>query len=106
MKDFNFYTPTEVAFGKESEKQIGALAKKYGATKVLIHYGGKSAEKSGLLAVVRQQLDNVAVPFVELGGVVPNPVLSKVNEGIALAKREGVDLSLIQISEPTRLTRI
>lgn len=94
MKDFNFYTPTEVAFGKESEKQIGALAKKYGATKVLIHYGGKSAEESGLLAVVRQQLDNVAIPFVELGGVVPNPVLSKVNEGIALAKREGVDFIL------------
>ena len=47
MKDFNYYSPTEVVFGKESEKAIGKLVKKYGASKVLVHYGGKSAERSG-----------------------------------------------------------
>lgn len=49
MKDFNYYAPTEVVFGKESEEQVAHLVKKYGGTKVLVHYGGKSAQRSGLL---------------------------------------------------------
>ena len=49
MKDFTYYTPTEVVFGKESEERVAHLVKKYGGTKVLVHYGGKSAIKSGLL---------------------------------------------------------
>ena len=49
MKDFNYYAPTEVVFGKQPEEQVAALVKKYGGTKVLIHYGGKSAEKSGVI---------------------------------------------------------
>ena len=49
MKDFNYYAPTEVVFGEQSEEQVAALVKKYGGTKVLVHYGGKSAERSGLL---------------------------------------------------------
>ena len=48
MKDFNFYSPTEVVFGRESEEQLAQLIKKYGGTKVLVHYGGGSARRSGL----------------------------------------------------------
>lgn len=94
MIDFNYYTPTEVVFGKNSEQQVAALVKKYGGKKLLLHYGGKSAERSGLLDVVRQQLKEAGIPFVELGGVVPNPLLSKVREGIALCQQEGVDFLL------------
>ena len=94
MKDFNFYAPTRVVFGRESEKQIGRLVADYGARKVLVHYGGGSAERSGLLAVVRRQLADAGIDFVELGGVVPNPLLSKVYEGIALCRQEGVDFIL------------
>ena len=82
MVDFSYHAPTEVVFGKNSEQRIAALVKKYGGTKLLLHYGGKSAEKSGLLDVVRGQLREAGIPFVELGGVVPNPLLSKVYEGI------------------------
>lgn len=94
MKDFKYYAPTEVVFGRESEKEIGRLVRKQGASKVLVHFGGRSAEKSGLLEHVRSQLNEARVPFAELGGVVPNPVLSKVYEGIRLCRREGVDFIL------------
>lgn len=94
MRDFSFYAPTEVVFGKESEKKIGKLVGKYGGSKVLLHYGGNSAQRSGLLDEVRTLLGQEGVPFVELGGVVPNPVLSKVYEGIELCRKESVDFIL------------
>ena len=81
INDFNFYAPTRVVFGRESEGKIGELVTANGGSKVLIHYGGGSAERSGLLGVVRQQLTAAGISFVELGGVVPNPLLSKVNDG-------------------------
>ena len=90
MKDFNFYAPTRVVFGRNAEKQIGQLVKANGGHKVLIHYGGGSAERSGLLGVVRQQLQDAGISFVELGGVVPNPLLSLVYQGIELCRREQV----------------
>ncbi len=94
LKDFNFYAPTRVVFGKSAEEQIGALVKANGGTNVLIHYGGGSAERSGLLNVVRKQLADAGIRFVELGGVIPNPLLSKVNEGIELCRRENIDFIL------------
>lgn len=94
MKDFNYYAPTEVVFGKDAESQIAGLLKKTGAAKVLLHYGGSSAEKSGLLGEIRKQLSSIGMPFVELGGVVPNPVLSKVYKGISIAKKENLDFIL------------
>ena len=84
LKDFNFYAPTRVVFGRDAETKIGQLVKACGASKVLIHYGGGSAERSGLLSVVRQQLSDAGISFVELGGVVPNPLLSKVQESKAI----------------------
>ncbi len=94
MVDFNYYTPTEVVFGKESEEKVAQMVKKYGGSKVLVHYGGKSAQKSGLLDKVCNLLKAEGVNFVTLGGVVPNPRLSKVHEGINLCRKEGVDFIL------------
>ena len=94
MKDFNFYAPTRVVFGRESEAKLPELIRQYGGTKVLIHYGGGSARRYGLLDRVEQMLHEADIDFVELGGVVPNPLLSKVKEGIALCRREGVDFIL------------
>lgn len=94
MKDFLFYAPTEVQFGKQSEELVAQLVKKYGGTKVLLHYGGQSAKRSGLLDKVCGLLKEAGVEYVELGGVVPNPRLSKVKEGIALCREQGVDFIL------------
>ena len=94
MKDFNYYAPTEVVFGKQSEEQVAALVKKYGGTKVLVHYGGKSAERSGLLDKICGLLAAGGVDYVKLGGVVPNPRLSLAQQGIELCRKEGVDFIL------------
>ncbi len=94
MKDFNYYAPTEVVFGEQSEEQVAQLVKKYGGTKVLVHYGGKSAERSGLLAKICGMLSDGGIDYVKLGGVVPNPRLSKAHEGIDLCRKEGVDFVL------------
>ena len=94
IKDFNFFAPTRVVFGRESENKIGELVAANGGKKVLIHYGGGSAQRSGLLDVVRKQLSDADIAFCELGGVVPNPLLSKVREGIDVCRRESVDFIL------------
>ena len=94
MKDFNFYAPTRVVFGRNSEEQLPQLIRQYGGSKVLIHYGGGSARRYGLLDKVEQMLHDADIPYVELGGVVPNPLLSKVKEGIGLCCREEVDFIL------------
>lgn len=57
MKNFSYYTPTEVVFGNEAESKNTQLIKRYGGTKVLVHYGGKSAKRSGLLDEPCRQLD-------------------------------------------------
>ena len=94
MVDFKYYAPTEVVFGKDSEQHLAGLVRKYGGTRVLIHYGGGSAVRSGLLAQVKTQLDEAGIAWVELGGVVPNPRLSLAYQGIELCRREGVDFLL------------
>lgn len=92
MNNFKYYTPTEIIFGKEAVNGIADLVKKYGGSKVLIHYGGGSAVRSGLISEVSRSLDEAGIPHVELGGVVPNPRLSLVYEGIDLCRAEGVDM--------------
>ena len=94
MNNFTFYSPTEFVFGKGTENQVGELACKHGATNVLLVYGCGSVVRSGLLGRVKDALGKAGIPFVELGGVQPNPVDSKVYEGISLARREGVDMVL------------
>ena len=94
MKDFNFYAPTRVVFGRESEEKLPQLIQQQGGKKVLVHYGGGSARRSGLLDKVEKMLKDAGIAYVELGGVVPNPLLSKVREGIELCRREQVDFIL------------
>ena len=94
MVDFKYYTPTEVVFGKDSERHIAELVRKYGGSRVLIHYGGGSAVRSGLLAQIESQLDGAGIPWVALGGVVPNPLLSLAYRGIELCRQEKIDFLL------------
>ncbi len=94
VSNFTYYTPTEVVFGKNTEREAGRLVKHHGGTKVLLHYGSNSAKRSGLLDRVEASLKAEGIEYVELGGVVPNPRLSKVHEGIELGKKEGVDFIL------------
>lgn len=94
MNNFVFYSPTEFVFGKDTEGQVGALSQKYGARKVMIVYGGGSAQRSGLLDHVKASLDKAGLSWCELGGVQPNPTDGKVYQGIELAKKENIDLLL------------
>ena len=94
MFDFKYYTPTKVLFGKNTEDKVAALIKEFGGKKVLIHYGGGSVIRSGLMKRVTDKLDQAGIKYVMLGGAVPNPHLSLVYEGIELCKKEGVDFLL------------
>lgn len=94
MKNFIYETPTKVYFGKDEELKIGKLVAEYSPKKVLLHFGGQSAEKSGLLNKVRKCLSDEKISFIELGGVVANPELSLVRKGIALCIEENVDFVL------------
>ncbi len=94
MDNFQFYSPTEFIFGKDTESQCGVYVKKYGGTKVLVHYGSQSAVKSGLLGRVTASLEQEGIPYVTLGGVQPNPRDTLVYEGIELVRKEGIDFIL------------
>lgn len=94
MNGFTYYTPTKVVFGLNAESGVGALVKAQGCKKVLIHYGSGSVKRTGLLDRIKAALDEAGIAHVELGGVVPNPHLSKAREGIALCKAEDVDFLL------------
>ncbi len=94
MDNFNFYSPTEFAFGRDRENECGELVKKYGGTKVLIHYGGGSAVRSGLIDRVKASLDKAGVPHMELGGVKPNPRDTLVYKGIQMVRENGIDFIL------------
>lgn len=94
IKDFNYYAPTRVVFGRDSEEQLPELIKANGGKRVLIHYGGGSARRSGLLDKIFVMLKDAGIHYVELGGVVPNPLLSMVERGIALCREEKVDFIL------------
>ncbi len=94
MENFNFYSPTEFVFGKDRENECGKYVKKYGGTKVLVHYGSGSAIRSGLLDRVKKSLEAEGIAYVELGGVQPNPRDTKIYEGIDLCRKEGVDFIL------------
>ncbi len=94
MDNFNFYSPTEFVFGKGRENECGAYVKKFGGSKVLIHFGGGSVVRSGLLDRVKTSLQAEGILFEELGGVKPNPRDTLVYEGIRLCKDKGIDFIL------------
>lgn len=94
MFDFKYFTPTKVLFGKNTENKVADLIQEFGGKKVLIHYGGGSVIRSGLMQKVTDKLDAAGIKYVKLGGAVPNPRLSLVYEGIELCKKEGLDFIL------------
>ena len=94
MNGFKYYTPTKVVFGENTESQTGKLVKEFGGKKILIHYGGGSVIRSGLMDRVKASLDAEGLEYVILGGAVPNPRLSLVYKGIELCKKENVDFLL------------
>ncbi len=94
MHNFEYYTPTKVVFGKNTEAETGKLVKEQNCRKVLVHYGSGSVVRSGLLDRICRSLNAEGIQYVSLGGVVPNPRLSKVREGILLCRQEGVDFIL------------
>lgn len=94
MNNFTFYSPTYFAFGKGMEQDAGQYVRRFGGTKVLIHYGGGSVIKSGLMDRVKASLDKEKLEYVELGGVLPNPRSGLVYEGIDLCKKECVNFIL------------
>lgn len=94
MNNFTFYSPTYFVFGKGEENNTGKYVKRFGGKKVLIHYGGGSVIRSGLLDRVKASLSEENISFVELGGVQPNPRSGLVYEGIELCKKENVDFVL------------
>ncbi|MBR5401609.1 MAG: iron-containing alcohol dehydrogenase [Treponema sp.] len=94
MFDFKYFTPTKVVFGKNTEDKVADLVKEFGGKKVLIHYGGGSVIRSGLMQRVTDKLDAAGISYVKLGGAVPNPHLGLVYEGIELCKKEGIDFLL------------
>lgn len=94
MNRFQYYTPTKVAFGVGTVSRTAELVKEFGGKKVLVHYGSGSVVRSGLLKQVTDLLESADIPYVTLGGAVPNPRLSLVYEGIELCKKENVDFLL------------
>ena len=94
MNNFTFYSPTYFVFGKEEENNVGKYVKRFGGSKVLIHYGGGSVVRTGLLDRVKNSLTAEGLSFVELGGVKPNPRSGLVYEGIELCRKEKVDFVL------------
>lgn len=92
--NFEYYSPTQVVFGRDTQQRVGSLVRQYGGSRVLVVYGGHSAVRSGLLAQVQQALEQEGLFQVALGGVVPNPRLDKVREGIALGQAQGIDFLL------------
>lgn len=94
MDNFVFCSPTKFIFGKETHKTVGEYVKQYGAKKVLLHYGGGSIKRNGVYDDVIKSLSENQIDYIELGGVQPNPVSSKVYEGIELCRKENVDFIL------------
>lgn len=94
MDNFTFYAPTYFDFGRNAEEHVGSLIRRFGGTKVLLHYGGGSIKKSGLYDRVVKCLEEEGIPFGELGGVKPNPRSGLVYEGIKKCRESGYDFIL------------
>ena len=94
MENFTFYSPTHFIFGRDKEQEVGRYVKQFGGHKVLLHFGGGSVVRSGLLDRVKRSLEEAGLGYVELGGVRPNPRSGLVYEGVELCRREDVDFVL------------
>lgn len=94
MNNFTFFSPTYFVFGKDTQKDVAKYVKRFGGSKILIHYGGGSVKRSGLYDTVCNALEAAGIEYVSLGGVMPNPRSGLVYEGIELCRQEKVDFIL------------
>lgn len=94
MENFTYYTPTKVFFGRDTQKQVGEIVKGYGFSRVMLHFGGGSIQKSGLYDTVVASLEAQGITVLPFGGVQPNPKVSLVREGAKFCKDNAVDLVL------------
>lgn len=94
MENFNYYNPTRIVFGNNTEKEVGKFVKRYHGTRVLLHYGRNSIKENGLYTVVLEALQNESIEVVELSGVVSNPRWSLVEKGINIVKEKDIDFIL------------
>jgi len=94
MLDFNFCVPTNFIFGKGTHTQAGDIMKELGYKRVLVNYGGNFLQETGLLDVILKSLKNSGLEVTELDGVLPNPRLSLVYQGIDLCRKENIDIVL------------
>ncbi len=94
MRDFNFYTPTKIFFGKGKEKCVGEIIKDYGFKKIMLQYGKGSIKRCGLYDTIMSSLKENGIEVIEMGGVEPNPKYDFINEAIKVAKAEKVELIL------------
>ena len=94
MKDFIYYAPTKVIFGKDKHKEVGKIIKEYGYETIMLQYGQGSIKKSGLYDEIISSLNEYGINVVEMGGVEPNPKLSFVREAVKVAKENNVQMIL------------
>ena len=94
MENFTFFNPTTIEFGAGKEQLIGRQLAEHGVKKVLLCYGSERIKREGLFDAVSKRLSENGVESVEFGGIVSNPVISKVRDGIALARAQQVDAIL------------
>ena len=92
--NFNFYSPTEVIFGKDTHRETGKYIRKYGGSRILILYGSERVFTTGLMGEITESIKKEGLTFAFLGGIVPNPHLSKVYEGIGLGREMQADFLL------------
>lgn len=91
MHNFTFYNPTKIEFGKDKEKHIGKYISEYKIKKILLCYGSERIKKDGLFNKIKNSLNDNNIEFIEFGGIISNPILSTIHEGIKIAKKENVD---------------
>ena len=94
MKNFEFYAPTRVIFGRGTHEQVGKIIREYGFSRVFLHYGVGSIKKTGLYDAVVSSLTENGIAYTELGGVQANPTLSFAKKGIELCRAFGAELVL------------
>ena len=91
MKNFTWWNPTIVLFGRGVIAQLADQLKAAGLKNVLLLYGGKAVFKNGAYAQLAEALTQRGIAFPELGGVRPNPRIDKVREAVARIRASGVD---------------
>ena len=94
MDNFSFYNPTRIEFGADKEKLIGQILAEQKVSKVLLAFGSDRIKRDGLFSTISDSLTKHGIQYVEFGGIVSNPLISKIREGIQLARAHQVDAIL------------